>query len=35
VIVLPVLVATAADESAVAFTRRPYRLKLAGCPAGP
>jgi len=30
VIVLPVLVAAAADESAVALTRRPYRLKLAG-----
>jgi hypothetical protein len=30
VIVLPVLVAAAADESAVAITRRAYRLKLGG-----
>jgi hypothetical protein len=30
VIVLPVLVAAAADESAVALTRRAYRLNLGG-----
>ena len=34
VIALPVLVTAAVDESAVALTRRAYRLKLAGPPTG-